>query len=518
MPFDLPSLSDTRDLIVALGRALFPNLNFGSLLSYHGKWSTFLSGAVTQLHLHVDTAQSDLHPLTAGDGKPINDWGEALNVPRKDASPARKSAAGRVRGEAASTVDPATQLVHAQTGMIFAVANATIVTIPGVAGVDPDSFVDVDIVGVDKGSQTRLLAGQALNFLTLIPGIEREVVLQKDLDEDGFDSEQFGSYRGRVLGTLSSTRTGGNQGDFVGWAKAALASVSTAFAYPNRAGRGTIDVAAFYAASGTSRSLSSQDRDTVLAYIKTKAPFQVTGTGGGLRVIETVADPQTVEILLTSNGVLSFAFDWQGSGETVASYDAATRELQFSAPLPAGLRAGHRVVVVGTFGGSGRTAQDGREYRIEAITASDKVVLEKSPLIDFAAGDLIYPGGPLVAPIREAIVAHLNGEIVYAGRGQVPIPESKASPIVPTGPSIIGLDILAEGIGSANPGGIYNDTLSWSGGIVRAVLFKIAGYKAGVQNVDIVSPATDYEAVDDPFPSNFQIHYVTPVVVVVREA
>jgi hypothetical protein len=349
------------------------------------------------------------------------------------------------------------------------------------------------------------------------PGIESEVVLQKDLDEDGFDEEQFGSYRGRVLSTMSSTPSGGNQGDFVGWAKAALASVSTAFAYPNRNGRGTIDVVAFYAATGTSRSLLAQDRDAVLQYIKTKAPFQVSGEGGGLRVITTVADPRTVEVLVTANGVPAFAFDWQGS-LVVASYNATTRELQSTALLPASLRAGHRIILLGTGGGSGVNAQDGREYRIEAISASDKVILEKAPPTNPAALDLIYPGGPLVSPIRDAIVAHLNGEIVYAGRGQVPIPEGKASPTVPTGPSIIGLDVLAEGIGSSNPAGKYNDTLSWSGAIVRAVLFKIASYKAGVQNIQVVSPAADYEPLDDPFPANDQIHYVTPSVVVVREA
>jgi uncharacterized phage protein gp47/JayE len=518
MPFDLPALSDTRDLVVALGRALFPGLNFGSLLSYHGKWATFLAGAVTQLHFHVDSAQRDLHPLTAGDGKPINDWGAALRVDRKDASPARKSLAGRVRGEAGATVNPLEQLRHPQTGLLFQIANATIITIPGVVGVDPDSFVDADIAGVDVGSQTRLEAGQTLNFLTQPPGIQSEVVLQLDLDEDGFDEEQFGSYRGRVLSTMSSTPSGGNQGDFVTWAKAALVSVSTAFAYPNRNGRGTIDVVAFYAASGTSRSLSTQDRDTVAAYIRTKAPFQVSGTGGGLRVLLTVADPQTIEILVTTTGVLAFAFDWQGSGETVLAYNATTRELQFAAVLPASLRAGHRIILKGTVGGSGVNAQDGREYRIEAISAADKVILEKAPPTNPAATDLIFPGGPLVAPIRDAIVGHLNGETVYAGRGQVPIPQSKAAPTISTGPSIVGLDELAAGIGSSNPGGIYNDTLSWSGGIVRAVLFKIATYKAGVQNITIVSPAADYEPLDDPFPTSSQIHYVTPSVVVVREA
>lgn len=517
MPFDQLAMSEMRDLVVALGKALFPNLNFGSLRSYHGKWSTFLAGAVTQLSFHVDSAQRDLHPLTAGDGKPIRDWGSAFTVDPKAATPARKSSSGRVRGNAGATVDPGRELRHPQTGLLFAIANTTLITIPGVIGVDPDSFVDADIVGIDIGSQTRLEAGQTLNFLSAPPGIEAEVVLQKDLDEDGFDEEQFGSYRGRVLSTMSTTPSGGNQADFVGWTKAALASVATAFAYPNRNGRGTIDIVGFYAATGTSRSLSSQDRDTVAQYIRTKAPFQVSGDGGGLRVLTTIADPQKIEIRVTTTGVAAFAFDWAGAA-TVSAYDATTRELTFASSLPASLRAGHRLILVGTVSGSGVAAQDGREYRIEAISGVDTVILEKTPPTPPALNDLIYPGGPLVTPVRDAIKAHLNGEIVYAGRGRTPIPESKASPTVPTGPSIIGLDVLADGIGSANPDGKYSDTLSWSGSIVLATLFKIATYQAGVGNIEILSPVADYEPVDDAFPLSAQIHYVTPSVVIVRGA
>jgi uncharacterized phage protein gp47/JayE len=514
MPFPIPSLAETRDFVVALGKALFPNLNFGSLRSYHGKWSTYLSGAVTQLHLHADSAQRDLHPLTAGDGKPINDWGSAFGVERKSATPARKAQAGRVRGNAGATVAPGTQLKNPQTGLLFQIANATTVTIPGVSGVDPDSFFDADIAAVDVGSQTRLEAGEELNFLTTPPGLEGGVTLQLDLDEDGFDDQQFGSYRAEVLATMSTTPSGGNAFDFAGWVVAAVPAVAKGYSFPNRQGRGTIDVAGFYSATGSARSLTLTDRDAVAAYIRTKAPFQVAGTGGGLRILSTVADPQRVELLVTTTGVPAFAFDWSGAA-AVLTYNATTRELRFSAPLPASLRAGHRIILVGSVGGSGVSAQDGREYRIESISGADKVILEVTPPTPPAATDLIYPGGPLVTPIRDAIVAHMNGEVVYAGRGPTPIPESATAPVNPNGQSIVGLDVLAEGIGPANPGGIYG---AWAGGIVLATLFQIATFKAGVRNIAIVSPATDYEALDDQFPNSDQIHFVTPGVVIIRGA
>jgi len=516
MTYQPPPMSGTRDFILALGRALFPGLNFASSRSYHAKWSTFLSGAISQLHAHLSSAKRDLHPLTAGDGKPIEDWGAALNVTRKAATPARKSASGRVRGNAAATVTPGTQLRHPQSGLLYQIANASTVTVPGLPG-DPDSFIDADIAAVDVGSQTRLVAGSSLFFLSPPPGIEPEVKLQLDLDEDGFDREQFGSYRSHVLGALSATPSGGNQGDFATWVEQSLPAVRRGYAYPNRGGRGTIDVAGFYAASGSSRALTAADRDAVRAYIETKAGFHITGNGGGLRVLETIPDPQTVEILVTPTGTPAYQFDWSGS-LTVLSWTASTRELRFTAALPSQIRPGSRIIPIGTLTGSGAGSQDGREYRVEAVTGSDKVTLEVAPPVAPAANDIVYPGGPLVAPIRDAIVAHLNGELVYAGKGQLPIPESKAFPTVSTGQSLIGIDVLADGIGPANPGGKYNDTVSWSGGIVRATLAKIAAYKAGVMNINIIQPASDYEATDDAFPNDDQIHYITPSVVLIRSA
>lgn len=512
MPFELPSIADIRDFVVAQGRVLFPTLNFGSRRSYHGKRATFLAGALGQLFFHTDSAQRDLHPLTAGDGKPINDWGAAIGVARKGATPARRSAAGRVRGNAAATALAGRQMRHDATGLLFQLGNN--VTIPGVFGVDPDSFFDADIIAVDTGSQTRLLAGETLKFLSTPAGMQASVILQLDLDQDGFDEEQFGSYRGRFLSTFSQTPSGGNQNDFVKWVLESLPSIRRAYAYPNRAGRGTIDLVGFYTGTGTARTLTSPDRAAVLAYVQSKAPFQVSGTGGGLRVLTTVTDPQRVEITLQTNGITAFGFDWVDSVPLVVlSWTPTTRALRMTTALPASLRAGHRLIIDGQVGGSGVNAQDGREFKIESISATDTVILEVAPPVAPGATDKIYSGGPLVTPIRDAIVAHLNGEIVYAGRGLTPIPESKAAPVDPFGPSIIGLDELVQGIGPSNPGGLFG---SWSGGIVLSQLFKIATYKAGVRKANIIAPVADYEPVNDAFPSDSQIHYVTPSAIIIR--
>lgn len=507
-------MSELRDRVVALGRALFPTLNFGSRRSFHGKRATFTAGAGTAILFHADSTRRDLHPLTAGEGKPIQDWGATVGVNPKPATPARKAAAGRVRGSATAVATVGLQLIDDTSGLLFQLNS--IATIPGILG-DPDGFVDADILAIDTGSQTRLDAGVTLRFLSAPPGIQPNVTLQLALDEGGDDAEQFGSHRARVLATFSDPRSGGNQTDFATWAVESVTAVTSAYAYPNRAGRGTIDIAAFYSGTGAGRTLSAPDRAAVLAYIKTKAPFQVSGEGGGLRILTTVVDLQRIEITLQSNGIPAFAPDWDDSGApTVLTWNGTTRELRFAGgALPASLRAGDRLLFDGAVGGSGVNAQDGREFKIEAISGVDKVILAKVPSVAPGATDKIYSGGPLITPVRDAIVAHLNGEIVYAGRGLTPIPASKASPVTPGGPSVIGLDELARGVGSANPAGIYG---SWTGGILLGTLAKIATYKSGVRKAVVISPAVDYEPLDDAFPNDAQIHYVAPGAVIIRAA
>lgn len=495
MAFEIPSLSETRDFLIALFKGMFPDRNTGALRAYHVKRLTVTAGATTQLHSHVQSAQDDVMPDTAGDGEPVERWGNINGTgARKGATGARKSAAARIRGTVGAPVTNGEELVHDSSGNTFAVNQS--VTIPA-AG-----YFDADIIAISTGASTRLLAGEVLTFVNDVPTIENQVTLVRDLDEDGYDEEQYGAYRRRMLDTFAKPTSGGNASDYVRWALE-LTGIDQAFAYSNRAGIGTVDVVGLHAASGSARILTSGEAAALLVYLKTKAPAHVAGTPGALRVLTAIADPQTVEIVITPDGDASHAFDWSGAPLTITAYTLGTRELTFSTNLPSSMKAGHRVVLKGV-----ATAQDGTEYTIEALSAVNKIILEKAPTVNPANTDLLYSGGPLVTPIRSAIVAHMNGEDVYAGKGGTPYPASALD-------STVGLEVLATGIGPANPGGIYG---TWSGGLLRAVIGKIAIYKSGVRNYSISLPAADYEASDYAYPLDAQIGLVTPLAVIVRSA
>lgn len=493
--FELPTLTETWHRMRAVGYAILPSNNWNPR-SYHGHRAKFYAAAVTQVIAAIRDMLENLFPTTARDDGGIDRWGNLHGIVRTEATPARKSAAGRVKGLAGTSVPVDQELIHQASGLRYKIENATVVAGSG--------YIDANIVAIDTGAQTRLDSGEVLEFLSTPPNLTTQVQLVKDLDEGGFDREAFGAYRKRVLDELGEPRAGGTQSDYVKWGLE-IAGIANAYAYPNRAGLGTVDVVGLKAGNGSARILSSGELADYVAAIRELAPT-TPAAGAALRGLEVVEDLQDVELVLTPDGKAANAFHWTGGPLEVAAWTVGTRTLEFTTARPATMKAGHTICLKGV---AVAGSQDGREYKIEALGgAADEVILEEVPAVAPAATDLAYSGGPLVTPIRDAIIAHINGERVYAGKGRVPTPESSIA-------STVGLELITEGVGPANPGGVYGE---WLGGIYRGVLGAIAIGKAGVRNYDVITPATDYEADDPEFPGDSEIGLVTPRMVLVRGA
>lgn len=508
MPYKVPTLDELHQFLIALHKALLPDRNVGSRFAWAWKLLKVIAAAVTDNHANIAAAFRDAMPDTAIDGG-LDRW-LGLFKPggidgRKGATPARKAAAGRVKGAPGSTTTIGDQLRHRASGLLFQVNSLS--TIPA-APAPP--FVDVDILAVSLGSVTRLKKGEILEYLNTPAGLQTKVVLQKDLDDDGFDVEQNGAARNRLLAAISQPTSGGNQSDFVGWALA-VPGVAQAFAYRNRAGVGTIDVAALHIGVGTTRILNAGESAALLALLQAKVPAQLGANGGALRVLSVIGgdvDPlnlANVEIALTPDGTPQFAFDWDDSTPpVVALWTAATRTMQFTALRPVTMQAGDRLCIKGV-----ASAQDGAPLVIEALTGIDSVILQAAPTNNPAPGDIVYAGGPLTDVVRTAIVAHLNGDVLYAAPSG-PLPGAVAAS---TSTSTAQLQVLTTGMGTANPGGIYG---AWVGSLLRATLGQIAMYTRGVRNHAVVTPAVDQEAVNYKFPLDTQIGLLTPGYVLVR--
>lgn len=491
-----PSLDGMVQLLVALFKALLPDRNIGSRFTPAWKFVKTIAGASTDLHAHIDAAERDVMPDSARFAaldRFLKIFAPGGLDKRKGATPARKAAAGRVTGTVGKPITLGMQLVHRASGLLFQINQST--TVPG-AG-----FIDVDIVAIDKGSQTRLEKGEVLEFVQQQDGLDTQVPLQKALDEDGFDAELDGAARNRLLAALAKPSAGGTQADFVAWALAQL-GIAAAFCYPTRAGLGTVDVAAMHAGTGTARKLTDVERAVLLAAIQALAPAQLGGPFGALRVLKTIEETANVEITIAPNGEAAYAFDWDDSAGAlvVNAWTAATRLLQFTTNRPGTMAAGHRIVLKGV-----ASLQDGKPYTIEALSGNDAVILEEAPTVAPAATDLVYAGGPLTALIRDAILAHINGELLYAGE-KYAIPASIAG-------DAVDLEPLLDGIGTANPAGLYG---AWRGSLLKGALSTIAMYTRGVRNHAITTPAVDQDATDYAFPNDDQIGFLNPGYVLVR--
>jgi len=497
MAYKVPALDDMLGFLVALFKGLLPDRNIGSRFVWNWKFVKVVAGAVTDIHANVASALKDVMPDSAA-GAALDRWigifAPGGSSVRKGATASRKSAAGRVRGTVASTTVIGDQLIHRSTGLKFQVnSNGTIPV---------GLYVDVDIAAIDTGSRTRLEAGEILEYLAPPAGIKTQVELQFALDQDGYDQEQDGAARNRLLAAIGTPTAGGNQADYVAWALV-QAGIAAAFAYPNRAGIGTVDVAALHAGTGTARTLTGGEVTTLKAALQLLAPSQVGGTGGSLRVLTVITQVANVEILITPDGSPQYVFDWSDASgpATVLTWTPATRTLQFAAARPASMQAGHRIV----FGGVA-SAQDGAVYVIEALSgAADSVILQTVPTVAPVATDLVYAGGPLTAKIRDAILAHLNGDVLYADASG-PLPGALAA-------STTNLQVLASGLGTANPAGVYG---AWNGTLLRGTLAKIATYTRGVRTQNVVTPVADQDATDYPIPNDIQIGLLVPGYVLVR--
>lgn len=503
MGYEVPSLSKMFDEIRAFAKALLPTRNFGSARSTGWKFIKTFAAGVTDNHAHISAASKDANPGTAS-GTALDGWIDVFapggNRKRKGATPARKTNAGRVRGNTGSPISYGELLVHRPSGLRYQIGETTTMPVA--------EFQDVDIIAIDTGSQTRLAKGEVLEFLSTPAGLQKEVELQLALDENGFDSEQDGAASNRLLDAIREPQAGGNQADYVAWSEA-LDTIDSAYCYPCRAGVATVDVVALHAGAGSARSLSDGERAELLAVLQDLAPITPAAPGGALRVLKTIATGVGTEVLIVPDGAPQNAFDWEdiaGSPPVVLTWVAGTRTMTFPIPRPPTMKAGDRIVIRGL-----ASSQQGEPIFIESLSGSSAIVLQAEPVIAPAPGDQIYAGGPLTAAIRDALIGHINGETVYLG-ATGPVPASTAAA---SGLSLVNLPVLARGMGPANPGGRYG---AWAGGLFRSTIAQIVMSTRGVRNHSIAAPLTDQEAIDYEFPLDYQVQLNVFSFVLVRRS
>lgn len=459
--FTIPTLDDSHAFLVALMKALFPTADV-SEGSFNWLWLRTFAGGVSDNHAHIFNVENDLLPDTASDDM-LDRWGGILGVPRKGATPARRDAALRVFGTAASPVPDATQLVHT-SGLLFKTN--------GAATVGAGGYVDVGLVAIDTGARTRLNAGEQLTFSSTPAGLQDTAILQLALNEDGVDEETNGAYQLRVLARLQDPPLGGAQDDYVQWALAQT-GIAAAYAYPLRQGIGSVDLAALHAGTGAARVLLAGEVTALKAAIDELRPVSVT-----FRVLTVTTSAVNIEYTVLPDGDAQSEFDWDDtSAPLVQAWTAGSRTLQFQGGTrPADMVPGMRLCFKPAAGAAGTGAQ----YVISSLSGADSVVLEQTPDITPAIGDTVYSGGPLVDPIRDAIQA------------------------------------LVDSLGTANPDATRYG--SWEGNLRPGSIDRVARGILGVLDGTVVAPSSIAAASDPAYPNDATIGLLIAGRILVRRA
>jgi len=459
MAFILPTLSETRDFMIALAKALLPTRD-ATRRSFLYKFITSVAAGVTDLHAHINEDQKDLLPDTAS-GVALDRWGAIVGVTRKGSTPARKSAALRITGTLASTVAIGDELTHEPSGLSFQVNEAE--AIPAAL------TVNVDIVAIDTGSTTRLEAGEVLTFVSAPTGINPDAVLVLDMDEGGDDVESDGAYRKRILDRMSTPPLGGSQADYVTWATA-ITDIDSAYAYPGRAGLGSVDVAALHAGSGSARLLTGGEITDLLASLEEVAPANVE-----LRVLTVEAVDVDTEVTVWPNGEAAYEFDWDDETALVVStWTGATRTLVFTTARPDSMRAGDRIIIDPATPYEGA----GEQHIIESLSSTDAVVLEESPATAPVATDVVYSGGPLVDEIRDAVLEHIDE------------------------------------LGTSNTD--VNAYGPWEANVRPENLSRLTQETVGVRRSTVVLPAATVEPADNAYPDDGTVFLAVPRMTIIR--
>lgn len=458
--YTTPTLDELHQLLVDLAGALLPGLDV-SRASFPGLFAKVIAAAATDNHAAIAAARKDLL-LTTAEGVALDAWGELLGKARRGATGARKADALRLVNTTGAGVayTAGAELTHS-SGLRFQLNESG--TVPA------SSSKDVDVAAIDTGTATRLAAGEELQLSTPIAGLEELAVLVLDLDTDGNDAELDGPYKTRLLAHLQTPPRGGAAIDYEYWALESAADIASAYCYPNRAGLGTVDVAALHAGSGSERLLDAGDRAALLAYIDARRPV-----GATVRVLEVLEQSTSCEVLVRETGEEAYAWDWDDSTPpSVLSWNSGTRTLTFTVDRPASMAAGHRLVVA-------KAALTGKAeiLTIESLSGTAAVVLEEAPTVAPVAADTVYAAGSLSVAVRAAIVA------------------------------------LIDGLGPANPTADPYGT--WDGSLRPAALYGVANDQAGVRDVSVVTPAAVVDATDPPVPDDATIYLLTPGRILVR--
>ncbi|MDV7340964.1 baseplate J/gp47 family protein [Terasakiella sp. A23] len=193
-------------------------------LSNVGAVSAEVAAEIDDLHSRLDYEKDQINIATMDDDHLI-EKGIEMGLPRHPETKGQ----GEVTfsGTDGITIEAGTVLQH-QLGMIYTTDAA--VTIDGGVGI-------VAITAVQGGFDSNLAVDEKLSFAQTTVGVSSEIVVSKKIT-GGRPAEDKEAHRSRLLYRRANPSMGGNDADYVVWAKM-IPGVSDVWVYPRAMGLGT---------------------------------------------------------------------------------------------------------------------------------------------------------------------------------------------------------------------------------------------------------------------------------------
>lgn len=302
MPYARPTLSDLRANVAAdIASELEgsdPLLRFSNL----NILGTTQAGLTHLQYGYLDWIARQSVPFTAED-EYLQAWGAMKGVYLKDATASMGSAS--FVGTVGQEIPAGATLVRGDGFKYTATAAVTV----GVGGT-----AVVAATAVNTGASGNCANGTMMSLASPIPGIQSNGTVSSPFT-GGADVEGNDAYRERVLEAYQESPSGGDEADYVRWAKG-VAGVTRAWVARNGFGAGTVVVYTMLDLANVSNGGFPIGTDGVST---NEARSAVKATGDQLRVADAIFAVQPVTAMVYAVAPISDTINFTISGLTGAS-------------------------------------------------------------------------------------------------------------------------------------------------------------------------------------------------------
>lgn len=413
------SLQTLEQQAIAFVRNRFPGRATGPQ-NFLGKIARVVAMALFGLQRTAEAIAKDAAPTDSTSSLGLDLWAFIFGVPSNTGGYGRNQATAATGGQAAitgtaGTVISAGLLLLAPDGVTqIQLVNA--VTIPAIG----------NFVAVTKGTVGNQQIGTVLTWVSPPAGCDPTVTLSTPL-WNAIDTETNQSLLGRIYSRLQQPPKGGAEVDYVTWALQATGGVAQGYPYPLRGGTGTVHLILVRTASGLGRKPTADLVAGVTSAIVGTPTLQGLRpcTAEGFTVLSPFTTPPGMYFSPTGlvirlrmfPAASKYAFDWQSGGIplTVTAYSATggvggAPAITVAAVVPPSLSAA-------AANGTGPRLQIFSAglivppvVQVASVDSSGKVLtLAGAPVLAPAAGDQIYPWGPMVPAISTLALGYVDG-------------------------------------------------------------------------------------------------------------